>query len=142
MAYRYLPHTADMKFVAYGRTFEEALENAAKAMLNIMLDIKKIKKEKAEEKTLAISEKARTIEDLVWYTLQDILARIDEKALNAYAFNVVKYGHNSDYFVQGRLAYKDMQKDFSLIEVKAVTQYMLKVENRRGRWSITAVVDV
>jgi SHS2 domain-containing protein len=36
--YRILPHTADGKFRAYGRTLEEAFGNAALAMVSLMWD--------------------------------------------------------------------------------------------------------
>jgi len=40
--YRILPHTADGKFRAYGRTLEEAFANAALAMASLMWDWRKI----------------------------------------------------------------------------------------------------
>ena len=47
MKYKYLPHTADAKFVAYGNNIDEVLENCAIAMFNILgktSDVKLIKK--------------------------------------------------------------------------------------------------
>ena len=41
--YEYLPHTADVKFRAYGKNLEETFSNAATAMMNIMVDTKKVK---------------------------------------------------------------------------------------------------
>src|SRR3989344_4949528 len=35
--YEYLPHTADVKFRAYGKTLEEAFANAAFALYNVMV---------------------------------------------------------------------------------------------------------
>src|SRR5512143_2053876 len=40
--YRILPHTADGKFQAYGRTLEEAFANAALALASLMWDWEKI----------------------------------------------------------------------------------------------------
>ena len=40
--YEYLEHTADVKFLAYGKTLEEVFENAALAMFNVMIDTGKI----------------------------------------------------------------------------------------------------
>ena len=39
--YEYLEHTADVKFLAYGKTLEEVFENAALAMFNVMIDTEK-----------------------------------------------------------------------------------------------------
>ena len=41
--YEFLPHTADVKFLAYGKTLEEAFQNAALATFQVM-STKKIKK--------------------------------------------------------------------------------------------------
>ena len=36
MKYRFLSHTADVKFKAYGKTLNESFENSALAMFNVM----------------------------------------------------------------------------------------------------------
>ena len=43
MKYRYLSHTADVKFRAYGQNLEEAFVNAALAMFNVMVETSKVK---------------------------------------------------------------------------------------------------
>jgi len=41
--FEFLEHTADAKFLAYGKNLEEAFSNAAAALFTIMTDITKIK---------------------------------------------------------------------------------------------------
>ena len=36
MKYKFLEHTADIKFQAFGKTFEQAFENSALAVANII----------------------------------------------------------------------------------------------------------
>jgi len=48
MRYKYLEHTADIKFQSFGKTLEEAFSNAAYAMINILSEDKI--KEKTEKK--------------------------------------------------------------------------------------------
>jgi len=43
MQYKFLPHTADAKFQAFGKTLEEAFKNAAYAMTDIITNHKKVK---------------------------------------------------------------------------------------------------
>jgi len=43
-SYEFLPHTADVKFRAYGKSLEKAFENAALATFATMTDIRKVKK--------------------------------------------------------------------------------------------------
>ena len=42
MKYKFLEHTADAKFQAYGATLEEAFKNAALAMFSIIVDTRKV----------------------------------------------------------------------------------------------------
>ena len=48
--YKFLPHTADVKFQAFGKTLDKALKNCANALANTITDHKKIKP--ATEKTI------------------------------------------------------------------------------------------
>ncbi len=139
--FRYLPHTADVRFVAYGKSFKEALENAAMAMLGVMLEIRKIEKQNRKPKTLAISESASTREDLVWFTLQDLLSRIDKKAINAYSFRIISLEEGKRLKLKGKLLFKDVDKDYHLLEIKAVTPHDLRVVEGKN-WKIFVLVDV
>ena len=143
MKFKYLPHTAEMEFVAYGKDLKELIENAASALLNVMLDIKKIKRAEGQTKSMTIRESAATEVDLVLYTLQDILSKVDEKALSAYEFKVekiIKAGGKRIALV-GSLIHKKTSKDLSMLEVKAVTQYGLSIKKGK-RWSAKVVLDV
>ncbi len=83
-----LPHTADIAFVAYGKTFGEAIENAALAMFCVMFDAKKLERLDAKERRFRITESAKSREDLVWFTLQNILSRIQVGNLSPTRFHV------------------------------------------------------
>lgn len=143
LRFRYLPHTAEVKFVAYGKDFASALENAALALLNVMLDVNRIRKAEGTAKSLRITEKGKTREDVAWYILQDILSKTDEKTLSAYEFKVKKIVEGKKGIVEavGEIHYKNLKENFSLLEVKAVTPHALTVKNGKT-WSITAVLDV
>jgi len=138
--FRYLPHTADIRFFSYGNTFKEAFENAALALLNIMLDTKRISRENSKVGSVIIKESARTKEDLVWYTLQDILSKVDEKSLKAFDFKITNLDE-AKLKLSGKLFFKDVDKDYSLLEVKAITPHDLKVE-KAEKWRIHVLVDV
>ena len=141
--FKYLPHTADIEFVAYGRDFREGIENAALALLSIMLDVKEIARSKGRPKSITISEKANTKENLVWYTLQDILSKVDEKDLCAFKFRAKSLGRKSgNLSLKGELSYRESAKDCFLTEVKAVTPYGLEIKESKGRCEIFVVVDV
>jgi SHS2 domain-containing protein len=141
--FEYLPHTADMAFVAYGKDVRQALENAAEALLGIMLDTKRIKKAGGRPRSVAVKETSSSIENLVWYTLQKIVSTVDEKKLNAYKFSVKKLARRGGkYLVSGDLRYKSLKRDSFLLEVKAVTPYTLEIKEGTGGCSIRVLVDV
>ena len=142
--FRYLPHIADIRFAAYGGNFSKALENASEALLNIMLDLKQIRKSNAKSESISIRESSDNLENLVWYVLQDILTQVDEKKLHAYRFQVNQFKKNKTgkASIKGRLLFKKTGMDPFLLEVKAVTPHGLLVKKRDKRYSITVLVDV
>ncbi len=140
--FRYLPHTGDMQFRAQGKTFSRAVENAALALLNIMLDIKRVKKARGGKVFITIKEAADDRQELVWFTLQDILSKVDSKQLSAFSFEVVSLKENERLRLTGRLHCKKTKENCALFSVKAVTPHDLTVEKGRGVWSIHVVVDV
>ena len=79
---------------------------------------------------------------MAWYALQDILSEGDRKGLAAYGFKVESIKQDKErYYVKGNIVYVNTSKDFSLLEVKAVTPSGLKVKRLHG-WSIEVVLDV
>ncbi len=141
--FRYLSHTADIEFLAYGKDTKSAIENAALALLSIMLDVRKIKAARAKTSSIRIVEHAETIENLVWFVLQDVLSKRASEYLNAYAFEVdrlIKSG--SKFKLSGRLLHKNLEGDHTILDVKAVTPHDLKVFKTKTGCSITVTVDV
>ncbi len=47
--YEYLEHTADIKYLAYGKNLEEVFENAALAMFNVIIDTQQVSGETPRE---------------------------------------------------------------------------------------------
>lgn len=141
--FRYLSHTADIEFVAYGRDAKEAIENAALALLNVALDVKKIAAARGRIETVKISEKADTIENLVWFVLQDIISKRSAEYLSAYKFEVEKLDETEGRLsLSGRLFHKKLKEDYTLLDVKAVTPHDLLVKTKKRECSITVTIDV
>ncbi len=72
--FKFLEHTADMKFQAFGKSLEEAFENAALAMFNVMYDGKVAGKIK---KKIKVSGKDR--ESLLYNFLEELLFLLDSE---------------------------------------------------------------
>lgn len=73
--FEYLPHTADAKFRAYGKTLEEQFSNAAIATFNIMLDPSKVKPEIKKE----IALETRNTDSLLYDWIDELLFYLDSE---------------------------------------------------------------
>ena len=72
--FKFLEHTADIKFQAYGKDIEEAFENSALAMFNSMYNSKIKDKEKFK-----IIVQGKDFESLLYNFLEELLFLLDSK---------------------------------------------------------------
>ncbi len=141
--FRYVKHTADIAFVAYGKSIDEAVENAALAMMSIMFDMKKVESSKAPIRKVAIKEHAESIEELVWFALQRMLTEIQVGNLTPAGFNVKSLKGKRALVLEGSLHCKGIAASrYGLLEVKAVTPHELVVNRTKGVYRIHVVVDI
>ena len=90
MKYRFLPHTADTMFEAYGKTLEELFENCALAVEEVMVNIKTINSIEEYEITLDnISE-----EGLLYDLLSELIFIKDTEGLLFREFEVIIHHKN------------------------------------------------
>ena len=138
--FEYLEHTADAKFRAYGRTIEEAFENAASAMFNVMIDTDTVENEIFQE----IELNSEDLESLLFNWLSEILFVFEVENLVFGKFVVEKLEQDNDDF---RLYAKVLGEEIDLskhkfdTEVKAATYNDMKIEPISGGWMIQATVD-
>ncbi len=143
--FKYLPHTADAAFTAYGKTEKKMIENAAAALLNMMLDVKRVRALRKGTARAAIREKADTMENVVWFILQDILSLVDARKLDAYSFRLTaldRSGTSGAFTARGEILYKRSGENLALMSVKAVTPHGMSVTKKNGIYSVSVVVDV
>ena len=103
--YLFLPHTADAKFRAFGKTLEKRFENAALAMSSVMFDSSKIQPSLKKE----ISVKGADLKALLYNWLEELLYLIDAKG---FILNSVK-----------QLKIKKEKRGFSLVAAVAGDKY-------------------
>ncbi len=141
MAYRYLEHKADTILVGIGATLEEAFEEGAKALFNIMVDIKNVE---CKEKVEIIAE-ARA-EDLLFVEwLNKLLAEKDIKEMMFSSFKIEKIKKQNQILKLKAVACGETfnpEKHNPKIEVKAATYSGLKVERKNSRFYVQCVCDV
>lgn len=141
--FQFKEHVVDVMYEAYGFTFEEALQNAAAAMFNVVSDTANV-----HDKThFDVEERAETLEELVAYTLGDLLSELDAREMFVKEFKVTHFGLNGGFYeLKGRAFGMEAVPELGGTVVKAVTHHEIKVErqerNGSDHWTITVLLDI
>jgi len=129
--YQFLEHTADLLFEAYGKSYEEAFQNSAHAMLSIF--------GKAEGKERAsFSVTAHNLEELTVQALADMLAYMDTHEMVFSSIKVTAFDASTRRLEFIALGEKKQPRD----TVKAVTYHELMVKEGKEGWAIRILLDV
>ncbi|MGB9927089.1 MAG: archease [Methanosarcina sp.] len=139
--YEYLEHTADAKFLAYGKTLEEVFENAALAMFNVMIDTEKVSKEMASEIILDSPDLESLLID--WLSELLYLFEVEEVIFKDFEVEEIKQdkdGYSLKAWASGEKFYPESHPFET--EIKAVTYNQLKVEETSEGWEAQVVVDL
>lgn len=129
--FRFLEHTADMMFEAYGKSYPEALVNAGAAIFSIFGTAQ------AKEKA-SFSLSAHNIEELTVQALADLLAYMDTHEIVFSKMKVEKFDAAKNSLSFSAYGEKKRPRD----HVKAVTYHELMVKEEKGNWTIRILLDV
>ena len=147
LKYDYFDVTADIGFYAYGKSLEEAYENAGLAMFNVITDIKKVKKQQSKEfeivSVVLVSLLYDYLEELLF--LQDteflffsdfninIEKIVDENSssLENYKLTCSAYGEEINWDVHTHKS-----------EVKAITFHKMCVKEDDGVFKLRTILDL
>lgn len=135
MKYKFLEHTADAKFLAYGKNLEEAFSNAAIAMFSVMTDTNKIKP--FIEKKVEV--KANDNEGLLYGFLEQLLILLDTEG---FLLNKVKKITIKDNKLNAIVVGDRFKEGYELHgDVKAVTYHEMEIKKEKNKITIQVVVD-
>jgi len=135
MRFKYLDHTSEAKFQAFGKTIEEVFANSGLAMMNLMTKVDKVK---AKEK-ITIKIESKKLESLLFDFLDELIFIVDTKLIFISEFKNMKIEDN----VLTCIAFGD--KIANCVkggDVKAPTYDEMLIEETDSGWMIQAVVDV
>lgn len=142
MPYAYLDHEADIGIRATGSTLEEAFEQGAKAMLNVMWDISKVE----ERENVQIECEAMDIPELFVEALNEMLSKqgIEELALARLRVDEIKKQPDGRYKLKGAAFGETLNLDKHTVktEVKAATYAGLRYEGKEGKHIVQCILDV
>jgi len=135
MKYKFLKHTADIKFQAFGSTLESAFENSALAMANSMYSGKVLPKIKK-----IIKVKGKDLESLLYNFLEEILFLLDS---TNFFISKIKIKINQEDNILVAKLYGDNAKNYKIgLDVKAVTYNEMFIKKIKSQWVCQVVIDV
>ena len=138
--FKFLEHTADAKFQAYGKTMEEAFSNAALAMFSILTDTKKIKKKIKK----GIEARGHDLKSLLYNYLEELLFLIDTENFLLNRIEQLKlHKKEKEYFLEAIVVgdrYSEKYKTTG--DIKAVTYNEMEIKEEKGNVMVQVVVDL
>ena len=163
MKYKFIPHTADAKFQAFGKDLGEAFANAAIAMTSVMVDVKKI--EANIKKKISIESESK--EALLYDFLEQFLILLDSNQFILKEVKKIKITQTRNSGLRDRKIMGDVSKsNFSITKgktykleaeavgdkfsnkyetmtlVKAVTYNDMFIKEEKEKVTVQVVIDV
>jgi SHS2 domain-containing protein len=134
--FKFLEHTADIKFQAYGKNLNEVFENSAYAMLNVLSESKiksKIKKN--------IHVKGRDLENLLYNFLEELLFLFDSENFILSKIRKIKID-KKNFKLKAEIT-GDKSSNYKInLGIKAVTYNEMFVKKMKDKWVSQVVIDV
>jgi len=133
--FKFLEHTADIKFQAFGKNLEEVFENSSLALKEAICGKKKIKGTK--EKIIKI--KGRDFESLMYKFLEEILYLLDS---SNFLISKIKEIKIKDFTLKAILSGDSSKNYWFTNSVKAITYNEMFIKKKEGKWISQVVLDV
>ena len=139
--FEFLEHTADVLIAAHGQKLEEAFENAALAMFEVMTDTTKI--DTVQEETVEVE--AEDEYALLYSWLEALLVKFEIKGMLFSKFKIDRIQDTPDgYKLQANVwgekfnAEKHPQK----VAVKAVTYHRMEIIKEHDKITLEFILDI
>jgi len=139
--YEFLEHVSDAYIAAYGRTLEEAFQNAAEAMFQTMIETGTVAL--ALEETVTAEGCDR--EALLYNWLETLLLKFDMEGKVYSKFEVEKIQERDGEFalkatIRGEPY--NAEKHKPKVEVKAVTYHQMEIKEQKRRYELKFILDL
>ena len=139
MQFRYLSHTSEAKFRAYGKDLAGAFGNAGLALINLVFDVNRIKA-KRRVKIRVVSE---SMESLLFDFLERVIFVMQVKGVLGCGFRKMKIFKSGKGYKLGCVLVGDSYKNYKTkSDIKSVTYNELLIGKNKKGWFCQVVVDV
>lgn len=140
MRYKFLDHTADVMFEAYGKNLNEVFRNAALAVFDVQCNLKKI----GEKIKKRIKLKNESAEDLLFDFLGELIYLKDAKYLVFGKFDVKIKEKKGKYFLDATACGEKInpKKHELKTDVKAITLHEFFLKKTKNGWRCRVLLDI
>ena len=136
MKYKYFEHTADVKFQAYGRSLDEAFENAAYATTDIITDHNKVK----QKVTKKINVESEDKKALLYDFLEEIIVLLDSED---FILSEIKNLKITDNALIAELIGDTNPKNYDInMHIKAVTYQEMEITEDKDKVTLQVIIDI
>ena len=139
--FEFLEHTADVYIRAHGKTMEEAYENAALAMFEVMTDTDKITQ--MQEATLEVEAEDQYA--LLYSWLEALLVKFETENMLYSKFQITNWAETDENFkFKAKILGEkfDPQKHLQRVAVKAVTYHRMVIIREKDRVVLEFILDI
>ena len=134
--YKFLPHTADVKFQAQGKTLAQAFRNCAYALTDTITDHKKIKP--TVEKIIKIESENQ--ESLLYDFLEQFLILLDSEDFLLNKIKSLKITKNK---LTAKIIGDNKPKKYKInTHIKAVTYQEMFIKKQNNKYLIQVILDI
>lgn len=139
MKFQFLPHTADLKVNAFGKTIEEAFINSALALKEAIAEKVRVKPAIKKE----ISVKGKDLDALLYNFLEEFIYLIDADDFLLNSIIKIKIFHDKEGFSLNASVAGDKASSHKFTnDVKAITYNEMFVKKAKDKFIIQFVLDV
>jgi SHS2 domain-containing protein len=139
--FEFLEHTADVLIAAHGQNLEEAFENAALAMFEVMTDTTKVNPSQEE----SIEVEAEDEYALLYSWLEALLVKFEVNGMLCSKFKISSLEENEEGFKLKAIAWGEKfnpEKHPQKVAVKAVTYHRMEIIKEIDKVTLEFILDI
>ena len=139
--FEFLEHTADVYVAAHGKTLEEAFENAALAMFEVMTDTDKVRVEAEDNFEVEAEDEFA----LLYSWLEVLLVNFETKNMLYSQFQIAGIEETEEGFRIKAAAWGEKfnpEKHAQKVGVKAVTYHRMEILKKYNKVTLEFILDI
>jgi SHS2 domain-containing protein len=139
--FEFLEHTADVYIAAHGKTLEEAFENAALAMFEVMTDTETVSPDLED----SVEVEAEDEYALLYSWLEALLVKFETQNLLYSKFQISSIAETTEGFKIKATVWGEkfnMEKHTQRVGVKAVTYHRMEIIKEIEKVTLEFILDI